>query len=349
LQKRERERLRNIIVEMYEVRVERRVFVLTLLLLPIVVSMAFVGTVAGAQQDSIVSVNPPLIWDTSMGPGTQFSIALDVDYIVKPWAYQLTLSFNPDVLNGVDVENGEFLGSRGGKVIVVPGSGFDNDIGELGLFAAYIDQFKKLPTGGGTLVTVTFEVVGYGSSPITLGSETGLANATGGWIVHEEDDPEHFFDGYFDNFSPNPQLWIQGAHGTHGGGAYPEWHVNLAGEEQTLYSKVANSGDEGAWVKVKFIVTWVEGMTTEEYWSNEAEIPGVYIDPDTGKKVFPLVTVQTDPFEPGPEGKYTVTASLYFKAGGMAEYAPYELVESSFGGDGTARDPATKFKVAEQM
>ena len=330
-------------------RVERKIVVLTLLLISIVVSVAFVSIGSAAEQDSIVSVNPPLIWDTSMGPGTIFSIDLDVDYIVKPWAYQLTLSFNPDVLHGVDVANGPFMGSRGGVVIVIPGPGFDNDVGELGLFAAYIDKFQRLPTGGGTVVTVTFEVVGYGSSPITLGIETGLANATGGWIVHKEDDPEQFFDGYFDNLSPNPQLWIQGAHGTHGGGAYPEWHVNLAGEMQILYSKIANSGEEGAWVKVKFTVTWVEGSENGEYWSNEAEIPGIYIDPDTGKKVFPLVTVESDPFEPGPEGKYTVTASLYFKAGAMAEYAPYELVEASFGGDGTARDPATKFKVAEQM
>ena len=330
-------------------RVERRIFVTTLLLIPIIVSLAAIGIVSGATQESIVSVNPPLIWDPNKGPGTQFSIDIDVDYIKKPWAYQLTLSFNPDVLNGADVENGPFLGSRGGKVIVVPGPGFDNEAGELGLFAAYIDQFKKLPTGGGTLVTVTFDVVGYGISPITLGLETGLANSTGGWIVHKEDDPELFFDGYFDNVSPNPQLWIQGPHGTKGGGAYTEWHVNLAGEEQTLYSKVANSGEAAAWVKVRFTVTWVEGSENAEYWSNEAEVPGVYRDPETDKKVYPLVIVQTDPFVPGPEGKYTVTASLYFKAGGMTEYAPYELVEAAFGGDGTARDPATKFKVAEQM
>jgi hypothetical protein len=314
-----------------------------------IVSMAAIGTVSGATQESVVSVNPPVIWDSSMGLGTQFSIDLDVDYIRKPWAYQLTLSFDPDVLQGVSVENGDFMGSMGGNVIVVPGSGFDNEAGTLGLFGAYLDQFKRLPTGGGTLVTVTFEVAGYGSTVIELGIETGLADPMGNWIVHKEDDACQFYDGYFDNVNPAPELWIEGPHGTVGGGAYPEWHVNLAGEEQILYSKVANGEYGAAMAKVKFVVTWIEGMTTEEYWSNEAEIPGVYIDPDTGKKVFPLVTVQTDPFEPGPEGKYTVTASLYFKAGGMTEYAPYELVESSFGGDGTARDPATKFKVAEQM
>ena len=330
-------------------RVKNKIFVLTLLLIPIVVSMVSIGIVSGAMQESIVSVNPPVVWDTNMGPGTQFSIDIDVDYIRKPWAYQLTLSFDPDVLQGVSVENGEFLGSRGGTVIVIPGPGFDNEAGTLGLFGAYVDQFKKLPTGGGTLATVTFEVAGYGSTVIELGIETGLADALGNWIVHKEDDPELFFDGYFDNVNPAPELWIQGPHGTKGGGAYPEWHVNLAGEEQILYSKVANGEYGAAMVKVKFTVTWVEGSETMEYMSNEAEVPGVYIDPDTGKKVYPLVIVQTDPFVPGPEGKYTVTASLYFKAGGMTEYVPYGLAEPYLGGDGTARDIATKFKVAEQM
>ena len=331
-------------------RVERRIFVWTLLLIPIVVSMVAVSEGSTSANDlTHVSVEPPLIWDPNMVPGTQFSIDVDVDYVVKLWGYQVTLSFNPDVLHGVSVENGPFLESRGGKVIVVPGPGFDNDAGVLGLFAAALYPIKKFPTGGGTLATITFEVVGYGSSPITMGPETGLANKTAGWIIHKKDDPEPFFDGYFDNVSPNPQLWIREKHGTFGGGAYPEWHVNLAGEEQILYSKVANSGDEAAWVKVKFAVDWVEGAVTAEYWSNEAEVPGVYIDPYTGKKVYPLVTVETDPFAPGPVGKYTVTACLYFKAGGMTEYVPYELVESGFGGAGTARDPATKFKVVEKI
>jgi hypothetical protein len=331
------------------VRVKTKIAVWTLLLISIVVSMAFVGTIsASIIALPNVSVDPPVIWDPSMGPGTQFTVDLSVDYVRKLWAYQLTLSFNPDVLQGVSVDNGPFLGSRGGSVVVVPGDGFDNDAGTLWLFGAYLDPIKRLPTGGGILCTITFEVADYGSSPITLGVETGLVDSLGEWISHKADDPDSFFDGYFDN-RPGPQLWIREKHGTFGGGAYPEWHVNLAGEEQILYSKIASSGDMGAWVKVKFTVDWVEGETTAEYWSGETEISGVYIDPETGKKVYPLEIVATDPFVPGPEGVYTVTAALYFKAGGMTDYVLYELVESGLGGAGTARDPATKFKVAEQM
>lgn len=139
------------------------------------------------------------IVDARLVPGTQFSINLTVDHVEELWAYQLTLSFSAGVLHGVNVENGPFLESEGGNAVVVPRPGFDNDAGTLGLFAAYLLPIRRFPTGGGTLVTVTFKVVGYGSSPITLGVETGLANRTGGWIVSKRENPEFFVDGYFDN------------------------------------------------------------------------------------------------------------------------------------------------------
>jgi hypothetical protein len=129
------------------------------------------------------------------------------------WAYQLTLSFNPDVLQGVSVDDGPFLGSKGGEVIVVSGQGFNNTAGTLWLFGAYLDPIKRLPTGGsdeyGPLATLTFEVADYGGSPITLGVETGLVNKTGGWIIRKSENPEFFSDSYFDNRPPisiNPEI-----------------------------------------------------------------------------------------------------------------------------------------------
>jgi hypothetical protein len=321
--------------------------VVSMLLISIVASMV-IASVGSTSDKPIVYADPVVIFDEGMVPGTQFSIDITVDYVRRLWGYQLTLEFNPAVLHGVSVENGPFLESRGGTAVVVPGPGFDNVAGTLGLFAAALYPIARFPTGGGVLATVTFEVVGEGESPITMGVETGLADPYGYWIVHKEDDPENFVNGYFCN-AFGPELWIRKKHGTFGGGAWPEWHVNLAGEEQTLYSKIANSGEMAAMVKVKFTVDWIEGAETTEYWSNEMEVPGVYIDPETGDKVYPVVTVATDLFEPGAEGDYTVTACLYFKAGGMTTYLPYDQFESGLGGIGSARDIATKFKVAEQM
>lgn len=143
-------------------------------------------TDAAASSETTVYVDPERIEDPQMVPGTQFTVDIVVENVDDLWAYQFWLSFNPDVIKGVEVENGPFLGSAGGEVAVAPGAGFDNQQGELKLFGASIFftgevPEELLPTGGGVLASVTFEVVGYGNSPITLGPETGLANKTGGW------------------------------------------------------------------------------------------------------------------------------------------------------------------------
>ena len=145
---------------------------------------------ATASSETTVYVSPPSIWDPAMVQGTQFTVDIVVENVEDLWAYQFWLSFNPRVIHGVNVETGPFLGSAGGEVVVAPGPGFDNEKGELKLFGAAIHFEAEvpenlLPSGGGVLATVTFEVVGYGNSPITLGPETALANKTGG----------HDFDG----------------------------------------------------------------------------------------------------------------------------------------------------------
>ncbi len=160
-----------------------------------IVGTLMVGEVS-ASSGTTISVDPPAIWNPDMGPGTQFSVDIVVDYVEKLWGYQFWLSFNPEVLSGISVENGPFLGSAGGEVLVAPGAGFDNEAGELKLFGATIFFTVEvpellLPTGGGVLATVTFEVVGYGKSGIVLGDDTGLLNSEGEWIVQGPGSLEH--------------------------------------------------------------------------------------------------------------------------------------------------------------
>jgi len=109
---------------------------------------------------TILSIDPSSILDPTMIPSTQFTIDITVDDIKELWGYQFTMSFNPDVLHGVSVENGPFLGSEGGSVLVAPGEGFDNEAGTLGLFGAALYPKRFFPTGGGILAYITFHVVG---------------------------------------------------------------------------------------------------------------------------------------------------------------------------------------------
>jgi len=151
---------------------------------------------AAASSGTTVSVDPPVIWDPAMGPGTLFTVDIVVDHVENLWGYQFGLSFNPKVIQGVSVENGPFLGSAGGTVSMYPGHGFDNTEGTLGLFGACLNPISSLPTGGGVLATVTFEVVGYGKSSIVLGDDTGLLDSEAEWIIHGPKDLNH---GHFAN------------------------------------------------------------------------------------------------------------------------------------------------------
>jgi len=314
----------------------RKKLLWTTLLVPILI-VTLMATAAMASP-TMVSVDPTVIWDPAMGIGTQFSVDILVDYVENLWGYQFWLSFDPTVIHGVSVENGPFLGSAGGIVIIAPGAGFDNDVGELKLFGASIffmgppPSDAILPDGGGVLATVTFEVVGTGCSPIALGSETGLMDKYGEWIFYGLGKP-----GFFANTELAPELYARtrGAHGV--SGIWPEWQVGAVDSTQILYCEVFNYGFMGAEVAVEFIVSGPDGV--DRYLSDPA-----WVDPAIDKGVPSSVTVSVS-FVPGVTGKYENMAKLYFAAGCMTELAPYEDVEAALGGVGTSRMIAVGFKV----
>jgi len=343
----------------------QRKSVLLLSILPFIamISAAVNVGVVGASGVA-VSIDPLATWDPALGIGTQFSIDIVVDYVENLWGYQFWLSFDNTTLHGVSVENGPFLASAGGIVIVAPGAGFDNEAGELKLFGAAIffmgppPSDAILPDGGGVLATVTFEVVGIGCSPIMLGPETGLRNKwnewefqgehTYGWITvyppgqPPYDEPywpwrESLGHGFFSNVAEGPELYVRrrGAHGVTG--IWPEWQVGDVDSTQTLYCEVFNYGFMGADVSVSFVihndVVGLEIMSDAEW-----------LDPAIDKGVPSSVTVSVS-FKPGITGKYYVCAILYFQTGCMLKAAPYCQCEDALGGEGLSRDISVGFKV----
>jgi hypothetical protein len=288
-----------------------------------------------------VTIDPIITWDPAMEIGTMFSIDICVDYVENLWAYQFWLMFDPDVINGVSVENGPFLGRDTNPMIhpvqVAPGPGFDNEAGELKLFGAFIVFSVNPPSdmyladGGGVLATVTFIKVGDGCTKIELGIDTMLSDK------YADEITSTLADGYFSNLE-GPELYIRrrGAHGA--SGVWPEWQVGLPAWEQTLYSRILNYGFMGASVKAKIVVRSEMGGTNE-YWTDEG-----WLDPSPEKGVPTEVTLSAS-FTPEIVGKYWVYGVLYFKAGCMEEFAPYSLVEDTLGGEAVSRDVAVGFKV----
>jgi hypothetical protein len=152
-----------------------------------------------------IYVDPAEIIDPTLIPGTSFTIAIKTDYTGSDiTGFQFTLSYDPSILNGVEVVNGDLI--VGGDARFIPGT-FNNTAGELSLTAVFFFTAGEVVSGPGTLAYVTFTVVGYGCSDIILGPETDLF----GWnfiagdvykIIDGDNMPNHLGHGYFCNISP---------------------------------------------------------------------------------------------------------------------------------------------------
>ncbi len=151
-----------------------------------------------AESTTTVYVNPSEIKDFSLKPDEVFTIEIAVANVENLRGYQFEMTFNPEVLKGIGVDVGPFLGSAGGRVLRIEGEGFDNTKGTLSLTGAILREKSATvaPDGDGVLATVTFQVVAYGGSNLKLGPNTGLWGIDGSWIIHGL---ENVGDGYFAN------------------------------------------------------------------------------------------------------------------------------------------------------
>jgi len=121
-----------------------------------------------------IMVVPESIVDSTLIIGENFTVSIYTNYDPPMFpditGYQFDLSYNPNVLNGVEVTNGDII--VGGSANFIPGP-FNNTAGELsrtvGLFLE-----KEVADGPGTLAYVTFTVVGKGNSSITIGPKVKL-------------------------------------------------------------------------------------------------------------------------------------------------------------------------------
>ncbi len=159
-----------------------------LLTLPIL--LVFVLSVLNANMTWLSAVEPPAIqiYPPSVAdhtPGETFTVAVYSHY--DGWevtAFQFNLFYNPNVLNGTAVTNGEVI--VGGTSTFIAGP-FDNEAGELSLTVGFYDSEGEVtamyrgPPWYGVLAYVTFTVVGYGASAINLGPQTELI----GWDFGE--------------------------------------------------------------------------------------------------------------------------------------------------------------------
>jgi hypothetical protein len=152
-----------------------------------------------------IAVVPQHTVNPALTPGMNFTISIYTDYNgTDVHAYQFTLSYNPSIIHGVEVVNGDLI--VGGSAKFKAGT-FDNENGTLSLTAGYYFE-EEMTSGPGILANVTFTVVGEGASSITIGDETALYGLYLDWdlmdyveyiIIDAETMPDHIQHGHFRN------------------------------------------------------------------------------------------------------------------------------------------------------
>jgi len=107
-----------------------------------------------------VGIVPHTTVNSNLTIGTNYTVSIYTDYNGSDiTGYQFALSYNPNILNGVEVTNGDLI--VGGSAMFLPGT-FNNNAGELSVTGAFFFMAGEVVPGPGILANVTFTVVGLG-------------------------------------------------------------------------------------------------------------------------------------------------------------------------------------------
>ena len=146
---------------------------------------------------------PATITDPTLTVGERFNVTIYTDYDGSDvWSFEFTLTYDPNILNGVDLYNGDLI-TGGHPAYFMPGD-FDNVAGKLSLTGAFTSDFSTT-SGPGTMANVTFEVVGYGISDIIFGKsypDTTVLKSPDDNIIDALFNPDQIGHGYFRNHYP---------------------------------------------------------------------------------------------------------------------------------------------------
>ena len=177
-------------------------------------------TISSRPSDIIITVGDPPTLDISDGPfslstditpvrfGDTFNLLLNAEDVTNLTDWYTDISFDPDVLEVVEVSEGDFLKSEGGTTFFLPGT-IDNTAGEITRLNAAL--LSGGVTGTGTLLQITFTAKAVGETRLTF--KNFQAGSGSGQVIS----------------SSNPEIVI-----TVEARAYPAWDVNQDGRVNIL-------------------------------------------------------------------------------------------------------------------
>lgn len=147
---------------------------------------SLMGTTAFAQSDTIVRVDPAV---TSVSVNDKPIVSVNVENIANLTAIELHLSFDPNVLEVVDLAKGGFIADD-----FIAQKTFDNTAGTIDYAIAQINHDPA--QGSGALLNITFRAKANGSSTLDLRS---VSAAPSGFLLSDK------------NGISIPAAWVKGS------------------------------------------------------------------------------------------------------------------------------------------
>jgi len=283
------------------VKIRKKAFVLFVFASLILTTLA----IAPVSAPTTATISAPYLYNPALTPGSSFSIEITVENVEELWGFEFVLSFDDTVLTATDVE---------------PLSGFgvnpfttEEEIGDDYVFVAYTRLFGDT-VGFSTVdpapvARIYFDVLAISVTLLDL-HDTVLANIYGQIVDHAA------LEGGFVNMRVS--LWAKLV-------SVKERHMDVC-TTQTIKGLVTNKGEEGAYVRARFVILDAGHMVVGVADSDE-----LWIGPGTSDWVTATWHVEE-------QGSYYVKGVTQFSGDGInwVDYSPQ--FEGLLGGLGSFRN-----------
>jgi hypothetical protein len=123
--------------------------------------LAIVATYTAQAQGAAVRMEGPS--ESPEAGGEPFDVTVAVNDVTNLGAFEIVLTYDPDVVELQDIKEGPFLGSSGRRVECMPPRRAE---GYVDFACVTLGATPDGSTGSGLLATLTFQPVGAGTSPL---------------------------------------------------------------------------------------------------------------------------------------------------------------------------------------
>jgi len=200
---------------------------------------------APASGPTTVFVDPSAVIDDTKQAGSYVEIHIDISDVTDLYAWQVNITWDPDVLNFTRIVSyGDFLAqtlSPDGTTRIYDIFDASNDTGYAAIAESILGDVSGIPgPDSGRLVTIEFNVVGYGATDLHISAggnlPTTLLDSLIGSITIDAT-----ADGYFRNLYPGditPDKYVGSGDAGVLNGAYGTWRGD------PLYVREADLDDD---------------------------------------------------------------------------------------------------------